>query len=120
MAKAKRIKTRYPGIYRVGARYEWITRSDSDTVDTLDEARKANAKAEARVRSQRPCAERSASTRWTGSPATRGARRAASASRAEPQALPREPDALRDPVAQHRQVVDPTVVAKNARRTFGP
>lgn len=47
MAKAKRVKTRYAGIYRVGARYEWRTRSASGMVDTLDEARTAKAKAEA-------------------------------------------------------------------------
>ena len=47
MAKAKRTHTRYPGIYKVGARCEWITRGARGMADTLDEARKAKAKAEA-------------------------------------------------------------------------
>jgi hypothetical protein len=45
MAKAKRIKTRYPNVYRVGDRYEWIGRhpgsrgmADSAT-EARDEAR---------------------------------------------------------------------------------
>jgi integrase len=46
MAKATRVKTRYPGIYRVGDRYEWRTRTARGMADTLDEARKAKAKAE--------------------------------------------------------------------------
>ena len=48
MAKAKRIKTRYPGIYRVGDRYEWRTRTARGMADTLKEARGAKATAEAR------------------------------------------------------------------------
>jgi integrase len=46
MAKAKRVKTRYRGIYKVGERYEWRTRTTRGMADTLDEARKAKAKAE--------------------------------------------------------------------------
>lgn len=46
MAKAKRIKTRYPGIYKVGRRYEWKTSGDRGMADDLDEARKAKAQAE--------------------------------------------------------------------------
>jgi integrase len=48
MAKAKRIHTRYPGVYKVGPRYEWMTRGARGMADTLDEARKAKAKAEER------------------------------------------------------------------------
>lgn len=46
MAKAKRVATRYRRIYHVGERYEWIGRSGRGTVDTLDEARAAKARAD--------------------------------------------------------------------------
>ena len=46
MAKARLIKTRYPNIYRVGERYEWRGAGHRGTVDTLDEARTAKARAE--------------------------------------------------------------------------
>src|SRR4051812_27259887 len=47
MAKAKQIKTRYPGIYKVGSRYEWASwrGGPRGMTDTLDEAREAKAKA---------------------------------------------------------------------------
>lgn len=47
MAKAKQVRTRYPGIYKVGDRYEWkIGRHARGMTDTLDEARETRAKAE--------------------------------------------------------------------------
>ena len=48
MAKANRIRTRYPGISKVGERYEWVAGRDRGrgTTDTLEEARSAKAKAE--------------------------------------------------------------------------
>ncbi len=48
MAKAKRVRTRYPGIYKVGERYEWVAGRDRGRgmTDTLEEARTAKAKAE--------------------------------------------------------------------------
>ena len=50
MAKAKRVKTRYPGVYRVGDRYEWISRRSGmrGMADTLNEARDAKADADRR------------------------------------------------------------------------
>ena len=49
MAKAKRTKTRYPGIYRVGKRYEWTTwrGGPRGSADTIEAARDAKATAEA-------------------------------------------------------------------------
>ena len=49
MAKAKQIKTRYPGIYRVGKRYEWATwrGGPRGMADSIEDARAAKAKAEA-------------------------------------------------------------------------
>ena len=48
MAKANRVRTRYPGISKVGERYEWVAGRDRGrgTTDTLVEARSAKAKAE--------------------------------------------------------------------------
>lgn len=46
MAKAKRVPTRYPRIYRVGERYEWIGGGRSGTVDTIEEAKAARGRAE--------------------------------------------------------------------------
>lgn len=48
MAKAKREPTRYPGIYKVGNRYEWVSRraGRSGTCATLAEARGAKATAD--------------------------------------------------------------------------
>src|SRR3954468_16938695 len=47
MAKPKQVKTRYPGIYKVGQRYEWQSwrGGPRGMVGTLDEAREAKAKA---------------------------------------------------------------------------
>src|SRR5690349_887966 len=43
MAKAKREKTRYPNVYKVGTRYEWISKRSSTrgTADTAKEAHDA-------------------------------------------------------------------------------
>ncbi len=46
MAKGKRIKTKRPSVYKVGDRYEWITRTDRGMADTFEEACKAKARAE--------------------------------------------------------------------------
>jgi integrase len=48
MAKAKRIKTRYQGVYKVGERYEWISRRSGrrGMADTLTEARDAKSAAD--------------------------------------------------------------------------
>lgn len=46
MAKAKQVKTRYAGIYRVGQRYEWKTRTARGMADTLEEARSTKTRAE--------------------------------------------------------------------------
>ena len=48
MAKAQQVKTRYPGIYRVGDRYEWKIRGDRGMADTIEQARTDKARAEAR------------------------------------------------------------------------
>ena len=46
MAKAKQVRTRWPGVYKVGDRFEWHTRHDRGMADTSKEARAAKAKAE--------------------------------------------------------------------------
>src|SRR3954454_10720671 len=48
MAKAKQIRTRYPGIYRVGKRYEWASwrGGPRGMADTIEAAREAKAEAE--------------------------------------------------------------------------
>ena len=46
MAKAKRERTRYHRIYRVGSRYEWVGAGGSGTVGTIDEARAAKAESD--------------------------------------------------------------------------
>lgn len=46
MAKAKGIRTKATGVYRVGDRYEWRTRTVSGMVDRYEEACKAKAKAD--------------------------------------------------------------------------
>ena len=46
MAKAKRIKTRTSGVYRVGERYEWMTRTARGMADTYEEACQAKARAD--------------------------------------------------------------------------
>src|SRR4051794_27595051 len=50
MAKSKRVKTRYPGVYKVGDRYEWISRRSGmrGMAHTLNEARDAKADADRR------------------------------------------------------------------------
>lgn len=46
MAKARRIRTKSTGVYRVGDRYEWRTRTARGMADSYDEACKAKAKAD--------------------------------------------------------------------------
>ena len=45
MAKARRIKTKTTGVYRVGERYEWRTRTGRGMADSYDDACKAKARA---------------------------------------------------------------------------
>src|SRR4051794_14812528 len=49
MAKGKREKTRHAGVYKIGNRYEWISRRSNTrgTADTLQEAYEAKLQADA-------------------------------------------------------------------------
>ncbi len=82
MAKAKRIRTKTTGVYRIGDRYEWVSRAGSGTFDTFEEACKAKARADLAGPVAAAVRDGSATTRGRGWPGIRAGR---------PEASPRAP-----------------------------